>query len=108
MLGALADFARENQVIVFTHHRHIADVAVRYVPQDMLALVPLLVQSTLKNGESGGCPLGSEPNSIREPRASRQPDCSSEAAGLSSYRRGAGESVSTRKVSASPELFGPR
>lgn len=41
MLGALAEFARGNQVIVFTHHRHIADVAVRYVPQETLALVSL-------------------------------------------------------------------
>jgi uncharacterized protein YhaN len=37
----LADFARGNQVIVFTHHRHIADVAVKHVPGETLSLVPL-------------------------------------------------------------------
>jgi len=40
-LEALADFARENQVIVFTHHRHIVDVAVEHVTGDTLTLVPL-------------------------------------------------------------------
>ena len=41
MLEALAEFARENQVIVFTHHRHIVDVAVQSVPAEKLALVTL-------------------------------------------------------------------
>lgn len=41
MLEALADFAREHQVIVFTHHRHVADMAVRHVPPECLALVTL-------------------------------------------------------------------
>ena len=41
MLEALAEFARENQVMVFTHHRHIAEVAVRHVPAETLALVAL-------------------------------------------------------------------
>jgi uncharacterized protein YhaN len=41
MLEALADFARGNQVIVFTHHRHIADMAVRSVSSEKLTVVPL-------------------------------------------------------------------
>ena len=41
MLEALAEFARENQVMVFTHHRHIAEVAVRHVSAETLALVAL-------------------------------------------------------------------
>lgn len=40
-LEALADFARKNQVIVFTHHRHIAEVAAKHVPGETLALVAL-------------------------------------------------------------------
>ena len=40
ILEALADFATENQVIVFTHHRHIADVAVQHVPYQSLTIVP--------------------------------------------------------------------
>ncbi|MDB6089008.1 MAG: hypothetical protein JWN85_1792, partial [Gammaproteobacteria bacterium] len=41
MLQALADFASSNQVIVFTHHRHIAEVAARCVSPHRLVLVPL-------------------------------------------------------------------
>ena len=41
MLEALADFARDSQVIVFTHHRHIADIAAKHVPHEALMLVPL-------------------------------------------------------------------
>jgi DNA repair protein SbcC/Rad50 len=41
ILGALADFARGNQVLVFTHHRHIADVAGRCVSPETITLVPL-------------------------------------------------------------------
>ncbi|MES2356654.1 MAG: AAA family ATPase [Pseudomonadota bacterium] len=41
MLDALAEFARENQVIVFTHHRHIVDVATKCVSTETLAVVPL-------------------------------------------------------------------
>ncbi|MEO8937885.1 MAG: AAA family ATPase [Burkholderiaceae bacterium] len=41
MLEALADFAHDSQVIVFTHHRHIVDIAVRHVPHEVLVLVPL-------------------------------------------------------------------
>jgi uncharacterized protein YhaN len=41
MLEALADFARGNQVLVFTHHRHIADIAVKHVPHDVLAPLDL-------------------------------------------------------------------
>lgn len=41
MLMALADFARENQVMVFTHHQHIAEMAARYVPSESLAMVEL-------------------------------------------------------------------
>jgi len=41
MLEALADFARDSQVIVFTHHRHIADIADKHVSHEALILVPL-------------------------------------------------------------------
>ena len=41
MLQALADFGRDNQVIVFTHHRHIAEVARQCISRERLALVPL-------------------------------------------------------------------
>jgi exonuclease SbcC len=41
ILAALADFARGNQVLVFTHHRHIADVAGQCVSPETLTLVPL-------------------------------------------------------------------
>lgn len=41
ILEALADFAGENQVLVFTHHRHMVELAQRHVPADHLALVPL-------------------------------------------------------------------
>jgi DNA repair protein SbcC/Rad50 len=41
ILEALADFGRENQVIVFTHHRHIADVAKKHVPSQLLTLAAL-------------------------------------------------------------------
>jgi DNA repair protein SbcC/Rad50 len=41
MLEALADFGRDNQVIVFTHHRHIAEMAQQRIPPAKLALVQL-------------------------------------------------------------------
>ena len=41
MLEALADFGRDNQVIVFTHHRHIAEMAVQRIPREKLAVVQL-------------------------------------------------------------------
>ena len=41
MLEALADFSRANQVMVFTHHRHIADVARKHVPEQTLRLVSI-------------------------------------------------------------------
>ena len=41
ILEALADFAGENQVLVFTHHRHMVELAQRHVPAEHLALVPL-------------------------------------------------------------------
>ncbi len=41
ILEALADFAGENQVLVFTHHRHLVELAQRHVPAENLALVPL-------------------------------------------------------------------
>jgi uncharacterized protein YhaN len=39
MLQALADFARQTQVIVFTHHRHLIDIAGGSVPENRLAVV---------------------------------------------------------------------
>ena len=41
MLEALADFAHGQQVIVFTHHRHIAELAGQRVPGDRLTLLTL-------------------------------------------------------------------
>ena len=41
ILEALSDFAGENQVLVFTHHRHMVELAQRHVPAEHLALVPL-------------------------------------------------------------------
>ena len=41
MLEALADFARTNQVIVFSHHKHIVDVARKHVPAERLEVVSL-------------------------------------------------------------------
>lgn len=41
ILEALADFAGENQVLVFTHHRHMVELAQRYVPAENLALIAL-------------------------------------------------------------------
>ena len=41
MLQALADFARGGQVIVFTHHGHLAEVARRHVEAGMLSTVEL-------------------------------------------------------------------
>lgn len=42
ILQALATFSRRGQVIVFTHHEHLCDVARAAVPADQLAVVPLL------------------------------------------------------------------
>ena len=41
ILEALADFAGESQVLIFTHHRHMVELAQRHVPAEHLALVPL-------------------------------------------------------------------
>jgi hypothetical protein len=41
MLEALGDAAQSHQVIVFTHHRHIADIAAQSVPAQALHLVTL-------------------------------------------------------------------
>jgi uncharacterized protein YhaN len=38
---ALADFSKSGQVIVFTHHNHLCEVARRNVAQDELAVVEL-------------------------------------------------------------------
>lgn len=38
---ALADFSASGQVIVFTHHHHLCDVARRNVDHDAIALVEL-------------------------------------------------------------------
>ncbi|NHZ78213.1 AAA family ATPase [Massilia sp. CCM 8695] len=40
-LRAIADFARDHQVIVFTHHAHLLSVAERSVPAQMLQVVSL-------------------------------------------------------------------
>lgn len=42
ILQALATFSRRGQVIVFTHHEHLCDVARAAVQADQLAIVPLL------------------------------------------------------------------
>lgn len=41
ILEALANFAGENQVLVFTHHRHMVELAQRHVPAENLALIAL-------------------------------------------------------------------
>jgi exonuclease SbcC len=41
MLEALADFGRANQVIVFTHHRHIAEMAARRISSEKMGMVAL-------------------------------------------------------------------
>jgi uncharacterized protein YhaN len=41
ILQALADFAREGQVIVFTHHRHLVEIARSALPEDRLAVIEL-------------------------------------------------------------------
>lgn len=41
MLAALSDFARRNQVILFTHHRHLMDVARAAIAEDQLAIVEM-------------------------------------------------------------------
>lgn len=45
ILQALADFARDGQVIVFTHHRHLVDVARAALPADRLAVIELAAGS---------------------------------------------------------------
>lgn len=42
ILQALAAFSRRGQVIVFTHHDHLCDIARAAVPADQLAVTPLL------------------------------------------------------------------
>ena len=37
----LAEFSASGQVIVFTHHQHLCDIARQSVPQDRLAVVEL-------------------------------------------------------------------
>lgn len=41
MLGALADFAADAQVLVFTHHRHLLDLARQALPAGRLAIQEL-------------------------------------------------------------------
>ncbi|KAE8760831.1 AAA family ATPase [Paraburkholderia madseniana] len=41
ILRALADFSAEGQVVVFTHHRHVAEIAHRNVSESALAVVSL-------------------------------------------------------------------
>ncbi|HWS74747.1 MAG TPA: hypothetical protein VN324_06350, partial [Quisquiliibacterium sp.] len=41
MLGALADLARGGQVVVFTHHRHLAELARACLPAEALTVVEL-------------------------------------------------------------------
>lgn len=41
ILEALADFARENQVLILTHHRHMVDLAQRHVSAEDLTIVSL-------------------------------------------------------------------
>lgn len=41
MLEALADFSKGSQVIVFTHHRHISDLAVERVDGERLTVLDL-------------------------------------------------------------------
>jgi len=40
-LGALAEFSVGTQVVVFTHHKHVADLATRHVRSDILTLVAI-------------------------------------------------------------------
>ena len=47
ILQALADFAREGQVIVFTHHRHLVEIARSALPEDRLAVIELPAASAL-------------------------------------------------------------
>ena len=42
ILQALATFSQRSQVIVFTHHDHLCDVARAAVPANQLALTALL------------------------------------------------------------------
>ncbi|GAA4411231.1 ATP-binding protein [Quisquiliibacterium transsilvanicum] len=46
ILQALADFAREGQVIVFTHHRHLVELARSALPEDRLAVLEVPAAST--------------------------------------------------------------
>jgi len=41
ILEALTDFARDSQVVLFTHHRHLVDLAQRHVPAEHLTLVTI-------------------------------------------------------------------
>jgi uncharacterized protein YhaN len=41
MLQALSDFSVQNQVIVFTHHRHLVEIARKNVPENLLTVVSL-------------------------------------------------------------------
>jgi len=41
MLQTLGDFSRQGQVIVFTHHLHVAEIARESVPESALAVVNL-------------------------------------------------------------------
>lgn len=44
ILKALAEFSRNTQVIVLTHHQHLVGVAQRNVPDDLLSVLNLQVQ----------------------------------------------------------------
>ena len=41
ILAALSDFACDNQVVIFTHHQHMLDLAQRHVSPDRLAIIRL-------------------------------------------------------------------
>lgn len=41
VLQALGEFSRDGQVIVFTHHEHLLEVARRHVPEDLLQVTTL-------------------------------------------------------------------
>lgn len=53
ILKALSRFSEGGQVIVFTHHDHLCDIAARNVAPDRLAIVGLTALATPSSGASG-------------------------------------------------------
>ena len=53
ILKALSRFSEGGQVIVFTHHDHLCDIAARNVAPDRLAIVGLAALTTPSSGASG-------------------------------------------------------